>query len=93
MNEENRFTRLSLDRSDLHLSWEVPHEDVTPEEMVEALHYIMVGMTFYDSAISNAMADYLENVVGWTVDRTDRDAEWREAYKNMFNYLPDENKC
>lgn len=58
--EEQKFTRLTLDQNNLHVVWEVPYDDVTGEEMLQALRTLMIGMTFNDLTIESSMASYLE---------------------------------
>ena len=58
---DNKFTRLTLEQSDLKLIWEVPYEDVNYEDMMEAIKTIMIGMTFHESQVYAAMANYLNN--------------------------------
>ena len=59
-NNKTQFTRLSLDQSDLHIEWSVPYENVTGEDMMQAIRTIMVGMTFSDNTVESSMASYLE---------------------------------
>ena len=57
---DNKFTRLTLDQSDLHVEWEVPYEDVGGEDMMQAIRTLMIGMTFNDITIERSMASYLQ---------------------------------
>ena len=57
--EDKKFTRLTLEQSDLKVVWEVPYEDVNTEDMMNAINTIMIGMTFHESQVYKAMADYL----------------------------------
>ena len=58
-NEEKKFTRLTLEQDDLKVIWEVPYNDVTGEDMMQAIRTIMVGMTFSDNTVESSMADYI----------------------------------
>ena len=60
MNNENKFTRLTLEQDDLKVTWEVPYNDVSGEDMMQAIRTIMIGMTFNESTVESAMASYLE---------------------------------
>ena len=59
-NEKSKFTRLTLDQSDLHIEWSVPYEDVSGEDMMQAIRTLMIGMTFSDITVESSMASYLE---------------------------------
>jgi hypothetical protein len=62
MNDrEEKFTRLTLDQKDLHIVWEVPYDDVSGDDMLNAIRTIMIGMTFSDLGIEKTMADYLRD--------------------------------
>ena len=58
-NDKTQFTRLTLDQSNLHVEWSVPYEDVTGEDMLQAIRTLMIGMTFNDKTIESSMASYL----------------------------------
>ena len=58
--EEKKFTRLILEQNDRTIVWEVPYNDVTGEDMMQAIRTIMVGMTFSDKSVASSMASYLE---------------------------------
>jgi len=60
-DEEEKFTRLTLDQKDLHIVWEVRYDDVSGEDMMNAIRTIMIGMGFSDLGIEKAMADYLRD--------------------------------
>lgn len=57
--EDKQFTRLTLEQSDRKITWEVPYEDVVYDDMMEAINTIMVGMTFHESQVYDAMVGYL----------------------------------
>ncbi len=59
MNNTDKFTRLTLEQNDRKVVWEVPYDDVTGEDMMQAIRTIMIGMTFHEHTIESAMADYL----------------------------------
>lgn len=57
--EEPKFTRLTLESPNEKIVYELPHEDVSGEDMMQAIATIMFGMTFPVGAIYHSMADYL----------------------------------
>ena len=59
MNNEKKFTRLTLEQDDLKVTWEVPYNDVTGEDMMQAIRTIMIGMTFSDKSVESSMVDYI----------------------------------
>ncbi len=59
MENNNVFTRLTLEKNDRKIVWEIPYGDPNGEDMMEAIHTIMVGMTFCDDAIESSMASYI----------------------------------
>ena len=60
MSMENKdFTRLTLEQSDRKIVYELPYEDVTNNDMVEALVTIMTGMTFFPSTIEDGFVNYI----------------------------------
>ena len=44
--ENNKFTRLTLEQSEMKITWEIPYEDVDGLDMVNELNTFIVGMTF-----------------------------------------------
>ena len=60
-NEDNKFTRLTLEQSDKKIVWEVPYEDVDAiDDMLHAIYTIMVGMTFHPDTVIHAFASFLQ---------------------------------
>ena len=59
MENNNVFTRLTLEQNGRKIVWEIPYGDPNGEDMMEAIHTIMVGMTFCDDAIESSMASYI----------------------------------
>lgn len=59
-NNEKRFTRLTLEQNDCKVVWEVPYDDVSGEDMMQAIRTIMIGMTFSDKSVESSMANYLQ---------------------------------
>lgn len=59
MNNENKFTRLTLEQNDRKIVWEIPYNDPNGEDMMEAIHTIMIGMTFSDKSVESSMVDYI----------------------------------
>lgn len=58
-DEEPKFTRLTLEQNDKKIVWEVPFDDVSGEDMMDAIKTIMIGMTFHPDTIINSMASYV----------------------------------
>ena len=59
-NDKPKFTRLTLEQSDLKLIYEVPFEDVDGNDLIHAMATIMKGMTFHDKGIYVSLAEYLK---------------------------------
>ena len=60
MYNEPKFTRLTIEQSDKKVVWEVPYEDVSASDMMEAINTLMIGITFTPETVLHAMAGYLE---------------------------------
>ena len=75
MREENCFTRLTLEQSDRKIVWEVPFEDVSGDDMMQAIYTIMVGMTFFPTTVYHSMAGYLEEYASDLYDIYDHQEE------------------
>lgn len=58
-NENKKFTRLILEQKDLRLVYEVPYDDVSGDDMVQALRTIMIGMSFCDDTVLASFARYV----------------------------------
>ena len=56
--EKENFTRLTLEQSDRKIVWEVPYEDVTGNDLMQAIETIMVGMTFIPDSVYRSMYEY-----------------------------------
>lgn len=56
-----KFTRLTIEQSDHKVIWEIPYEDVTGSELIQALKTLMVGITFSESSFESSLAGYLNN--------------------------------
>ena len=56
---DNKFTKLTLEQSDLKITWEMPYEDLNGNDMCKAFRTILIGMTFGPDTIENIFADYL----------------------------------
>ena len=59
--QENKFTRLTLEQSDKKITWEVPYEDATGEDLVQAFYSLMIGMTFLPTTIRQSMQEFVED--------------------------------
>ncbi len=57
--DEKKFTRLTLEQDDRKIVWEVPYDDVTGDDMMQAIRTIMIGMTFCEDTIELSMVSYL----------------------------------
>lgn len=57
---KENFTRLTLEQSDKKLVWEVPYEDVSGDELIEAINTLMIGLTFTPETVIHSMAGFLE---------------------------------
>ena len=58
-NDEERFTRLTLETPKRKITYDLPYEDVSGDDMVHGLATIMLGMTFGWDTILHSLADYL----------------------------------
>lgn len=57
--KEKQFTRLTVENNDVKVVYELPHNEASGDDMMEAIATLMVGMTFPISVVYHAMADYL----------------------------------
>lgn len=57
--ENKRFTKIILEQSNIKLTWEVPFEDVTTQDMMQALRSIMVGMSFSEKQVYSGMVNFI----------------------------------
>ena len=60
-NEKQKFTKLTLEQPDLKVIWEIPYDDVSGDDMMQAIRTIMIGMTFNEHTIESSMARYLQD--------------------------------
>lgn len=60
MYNEKLFTKLTLEQSNKKIVYEVPFEDVSGDDLVQALYTIMVGMTFTPESVIHTFAGFLE---------------------------------
>jgi len=63
-----KFTRLTLEQGDLKVTWAVPYDDVTGDDMMKAIRTIMVGMGFSEKTIAASMAAFIEEQYNYTVN-------------------------
>ena len=62
MMNEQKITKLTLQMGDTITTWEVPHEDVSMDELMDAFHGVCVGQTFVPESFWKACRDfYLEH--------------------------------
>ena len=62
-----KFTRLTLEQDDLKVTWAVPYDDVTGDDMMRAIRTIMIGMGFSERTIAASMAAFIEEYYNYTV--------------------------
>jgi len=89
------FTRLTVETSDGKIIWEVPYEDVTGEDMLNALNTLMIGMTFAQETVYHAMADWLNdhaNDLYEVVDKIDYEDPDYVEYDGSLDEKEPENK-
>ena len=55
-------TKLTLEQKNLKVVYEVPYDDVTGGDMIQALKTVMVGMTFSEDAFDQALRNYVSNL-------------------------------
>lgn len=60
MYNEKPFTKLTLEQSNKKIVYEFPFEDVSGDDLVQALYTIMVGMTFTPESVIHIFAGFLE---------------------------------
>ena len=58
-DEDKVFTRFTVEQKDCKYTWEVPFEDINGEDCMEAINMLMIGLTFCQSTVYHAMAEYL----------------------------------
>jgi hypothetical protein len=80
MERDKKFTRLTVEQSEMKVTWEVPYEDVDGIDMVNALKTILVGMTFSPDCIPDIFASWLEEYAKDKYDIIEKD-ENDEEYK------------
>ena len=78
--ENHKFTRLTVEQSEMKVTWEVPYEDVDGIDMVNALKTILVGMTFSPNYIPDIFADWLKEYASDKYEIIEKD-EIDEEYK------------
>lgn len=54
------FTRFTVEQSGKKCVWEIPAEDITNDDCMEAIHMLMIGLTFSSEGVYNAMAEFLQ---------------------------------
>ncbi len=59
--QEDKFTRLTLEQSDKKITWEVPYEDATGEDLVQAFYALMIGISFLPVTIRQSMREFVED--------------------------------
>jgi len=59
MMEAKPLTRLTLEQYENKLSWETPYNDVGADEIINAFYSLMIGATFPEKSIIDAMVDFV----------------------------------
>ncbi len=63
--EATKFTKITAEVSDMEkVTFEIPTQDVTIEDMCQAFRTIMVGMSFTDEQVGETLASYLVRYYG-----------------------------
>ena len=57
---KENFTRLTLEQSNKKIVYEFPSEDVSGDDLVQALYTIMIGMTFTPESVIHTFAGFIE---------------------------------
>lgn len=58
--QKDKFTKLTLEQSDRKITWEVPYEDVSGEDMIQAFYTLMIGATFLPVTIRQSMREFVD---------------------------------
>lgn len=59
-NSDKYLTKLSLEIGDTTVSWEVPFNDCTASDLLEAFYGLMVAQTWIPSSVLTCMRDFVE---------------------------------
>jgi len=59
--ENNPLTRLTLENYDNKFIWETPYNDVGADDLIHALYSLMIGATFPEETIIDAMAAFIND--------------------------------
>ena len=63
--ETTEFTKITAEVSDREkITFEIPTQDATVDDICQAFRTIMVGMTFTDETAGEMIASYLEEYYG-----------------------------
>ena len=63
--ETTEFTKITAEVSDREkITFEIPTQDATVDDLCQAFRTIMVGMTFTDESAGAMIASYLEEYYG-----------------------------
>lgn len=60
MMNRDKFTRFTVEQSDKKIVWEVPYEDISGEDCIQALETLMIGLTFLPITIRKSMQNYID---------------------------------
>lgn len=58
---ENKFTRFTAEQNDKKIVWEVPYDDITGDDCMEAIRTLMIGLTFLPTTVIRSMKDYVND--------------------------------
>ncbi len=57
--EKNKFTKVTIEQSNVKVTWEMPYEDLDATDFMDAIKTLMVGITFSEDQVYRAMVQYL----------------------------------
>lgn len=80
MEENKKFTRLTIEQPDFKVIWEKPYEDVDIYEMLDAFNTLMLGITFTQKTVYSGMANWLnehadEYYIVYDVNNCDKESD------------------
>ena len=59
MMNKDKFTRFTVEQSDIKIVLETPFEDISGEDCIQALETLMTGLTFLPTTIRKSMQTYI----------------------------------
>lgn len=61
MNENEKFTRLTVEQQDCKIIYELSYDDINTEDLLQGLKTLMIGMSFSENTIYKGMVDFLSD--------------------------------